>query len=122
VLEQRRLALAALLAHGAPAPASGELLHNDLQRAAVSLCPQIGQVLAQARDAGADLALVSGSGPTVIGLFLPRGGSEDPDASVQRAAQAARLLRGRTPAPVCARPVDRAFARAHSVTQTAQSV
>ena len=49
-----------------------ELLHNDLQRAAVSLCPQIADALAQAREPGAEPALVSGSGPTVIGLFAAR--------------------------------------------------
>ncbi len=49
--------------------ADGELLHNDLQQAAVALCPQIAQALAQAGAAGADAVLVSGSGPTVVGLF-----------------------------------------------------
>ena len=45
-------------------------VHNDLQDAARSLCPQIDAALAAARAAGADHALVSGSGPTVVGLFL----------------------------------------------------
>jgi 4-diphosphocytidyl-2-C-methyl-D-erythritol kinase len=57
---------AALAAGGLPA----ELVHNDLQDAARSLCPEIDDTLAAAaRDAGADVALVSGSGPTVLALF-----------------------------------------------------
>ncbi len=102
-LQERRQELGAALAHGASLPAASELLHNDLQRAAVSLCPQIADALAQAREAGAELALVSGSGPTVIGLF--RGG-------LVRAHAAAAALAGRVPAPMCAAPVDGAFARA----------
>ena len=43
--------------------------HNDLQDAAHSLCPAIGAALAAARAAGADHVIVSGSGPTVAGLF-----------------------------------------------------
>jgi 4-diphosphocytidyl-2-C-methyl-D-erythritol kinase len=44
-------------------------IHNDLQDAARSLCPAIDAALDTARAAGADLAMVSGSGPTVVGLF-----------------------------------------------------
>ena len=44
-------------------------IHNDLEDAARSLCPAIDDALDAARDAGADHALVSGSGPTVVGLF-----------------------------------------------------
>src|ERR1019366_4977963 len=39
-LEELRLELGSALEHGAPVPAATELLHNDLQRAAVSLCPE----------------------------------------------------------------------------------
>jgi 4-diphosphocytidyl-2-C-methyl-D-erythritol kinase len=45
-------------------------IHNDLQDAARSLCPAIDAALDTARLAGADHAMVSGSGPTVVGLFL----------------------------------------------------
>ena len=45
------------------------LLHNDLEAAARSLCPPIGDALASVRAAGAVRAMVSGSGPTVVGLF-----------------------------------------------------
>jgi 4-diphosphocytidyl-2-C-methyl-D-erythritol kinase len=61
------------------------LILNDLQPASLSLRPEIGDALACARDAGADQALVCGSGPTVIGLFWGR------DGLVAAGAAAARL-------------------------------
>jgi 4-diphosphocytidyl-2-C-methyl-D-erythritol kinase len=67
----------------APPP---QLAVNDLQAAAVSLAPRIADALRAARDAGADRALVCGSGPTVIGLYTGSDG-------VERAAAAARELR-----------------------------
>ena len=48
-------------------------LENDLQPAALSLRPDLGAKLAAMRDAGAAGALVSGSGPTVFGVFRTRG-------------------------------------------------
>ncbi len=42
---------------------------NELEPAALSLRPELGETLARVRDAGADVAMVSGSGPTVLGLF-----------------------------------------------------
>jgi 4-diphosphocytidyl-2-C-methyl-D-erythritol kinase len=111
--ELRRLGqqLVTALAGGEPAPAAVELLHNDLQRAAVSLCPQIADALAQASAAGADAAFVSGSGPTVVGMFFARVGATEDDTALRRAERAAASLRGRDPAPVCATPVDAACAR-----------
>lgn len=95
--------LSAALAEGAALPAPASLLHNDLARAASSLCPQIEHTLAQARAAGASCAVVSGSGPTVVGLFAGPGG--------RKAAQhAAARLRGRVPAPVLAHAVAEGFA------------
>jgi len=47
---------------------------NDLQPAALSLAPQIAAALDAAGGAGADRALVCGSGPTVIGIFDGAGG------------------------------------------------
>jgi 4-diphosphocytidyl-2-C-methyl-D-erythritol kinase len=44
-------------------------VHNDLEDAARSLCPAIDAALDYARATGADHTLVSGSGPTVVGLF-----------------------------------------------------
>jgi 4-diphosphocytidyl-2-C-methyl-D-erythritol kinase len=94
----------------AAVPQEHELLHNDLQEAAISLCPQVRPTLTQALEAGADVAFVSGSGPTVVGLFARANGSG-------RAERAAAGLAGEReaagePAPVCATPVDVDFARA----------
>jgi 4-diphosphocytidyl-2-C-methyl-D-erythritol kinase len=46
-----------------------ELLVNDLQQAALSLLPEIGEALGALETAGAAVAMVAGSGPTVFGLF-----------------------------------------------------
>lgn len=46
-----------------------ELLVNDLGRAALSLRPEIGETLDALREAGAGHALITGSGPTAVGLF-----------------------------------------------------
>lgn len=46
-----------------------ELLANDLEPAARSLRPDIGTALDLLRDAGTPLAFLTGSGPTVVGLF-----------------------------------------------------
>jgi 4-diphosphocytidyl-2-C-methyl-D-erythritol kinase len=112
-LEDRRRALDAAPDLGVPTLAARGLLQNDLQQAAVSLCPEIADVLAQARRAGAQEALLSGSGPTVLGLFTHPGQSPaDPIGRVERAAAG---LRGRVPAPICATPVDATFARATTI-------
>jgi 4-diphosphocytidyl-2-C-methyl-D-erythritol kinase len=46
-----------------------ELLVNDLEAAARSLRPAIGAALEELREAGAAVTLLSGSGPTAVGLF-----------------------------------------------------
>jgi 4-diphosphocytidyl-2-C-methyl-D-erythritol kinase len=66
---------------------------NDLEPAAVSLCPDIERALEAVRDAGADRALVCGSGPTVAGLWWGQDG-------VARAESAARTLGGIAVVPV----------------------
>jgi 4-diphosphocytidyl-2-C-methyl-D-erythritol kinase len=71
-----------------------ELVRNDLEAAARRLCPAIDEALADARSAGAELALVCGSGPTVIGLFREPGAARG----------AAVALGHRTPAPVAVEP------------------
>lgn len=58
----------------------GDALHNDLQRAAVSLRPQLSQVLDVGIEYGALGGLVSGSGPTVA--FLARDHEQALDLSV----------------------------------------
>ncbi len=108
-LETRRHALRRALELSAAVPAARELLENDLAPAAISLCPEIDAALSQARDAGAEVALVSGSGPTVLGLFLHANGL----GRAERAAAglAAERSSAGAPAPICATPVDAAFAR-----------
>src|SRR5271165_669079 len=112
-LDERRRELAAALQGGAAVPANEGLLHNDLQAAALSLCPEIAAALADVRRSGAVLALVSGSGPTVIGLF-PREGAVDAEGRAP-VEQAVRRLQGRVPAPSRASTVDNAFGKALSV-------
>ena len=51
-------------------------LDNDLERAALSLRPDLEPTLNALRDAGALGAAVSGSGPTCFGLFEDRSGAE----------------------------------------------
>ncbi len=54
---------------GASPLAYADLLANDLEPAARSLRPDIGTALDALREAGAALALLTGSGPTAFGLF-----------------------------------------------------
>lgn len=74
-------------------------VHNDLQDAARSLCPEIDEALEAAINAGADHALVSGSGPTVLALFIEVGHRER-----AKMAHGTLLAGGRTPEPILARP------------------
>jgi 4-diphosphocytidyl-2-C-methyl-D-erythritol kinase len=74
--------------------------HNDLQDAARRLCPAIDDALAAVAATGAEHALVSGSGPTVFGLF----------GTVARARAAAQAVGG-----VAAEPVGPAFAAVRAV-------
>jgi 4-diphosphocytidyl-2-C-methyl-D-erythritol kinase len=54
---------------GASPLAYPELLVNDLAAPARSLRPAIGDALDELREAGAPVVLLSGSGPTAVGLF-----------------------------------------------------
>ncbi|HEU4657002.1 MAG TPA: hypothetical protein VFR97_05735 [Capillimicrobium sp.] len=94
-LARRHAAVRAAVAGGGELPP--DLLVNDLADAARALEPRIDDALAEARSAGADVVMVSGSGPTVLGLFL---GADGP----RRAAGAASRLAGRDPAPLVAAP------------------
>jgi 4-diphosphocytidyl-2-C-methyl-D-erythritol kinase len=95
-----RRALGSAVAPGARLP--DELLHNDLEPAARSLCPEVAETLQIALDAGAERALVCGSGPTVAGVFW------GPGAKV-RAATAATSLTPRFPGATVAVPVTADF-------------
>lgn len=85
--------LRAVEAAGADLP--DDLVVNDLEPAALALCPAIGDALDAVRAAGADRALVCGSGPTVAGLFR----------RVDAARGAAVALAGRSPRPMPAEPL-----------------
>ena len=63
------------------------LLVNDLEPAALALAPSIGDARDAVARTGADHVMVSGSGPTVLGLF--RG-----DDGPERARRAAAALDG----------------------------
>jgi 4-diphosphocytidyl-2-C-methyl-D-erythritol kinase len=84
------------LAGGRQLPAN--LLVNDLEPAARSLCPAIAQSIDAALQTGADHAFVCGSGPTVAGLHWGADG-------VRRAAAAADALRREFPGASVAAPV-----------------
>ncbi len=87
-LEDRLQAVRAAAGPGARLPVA--LVVNDLEPAAISLCPAITEVLEDVRQAGAGHAMVSGSGPTVVGLWW------GPDA-LDAAEQAAATLAERYP-------------------------
>lgn len=91
-------ALEQALAGGQPLPPA-QLMANDLQEPALLLCPSIAQALERAGSAGADVSLLSGSGPTVLGIF------SGPDGPA-RAQQAARELQASGHAAHAARSVD----------------
>ena len=92
--------LLAVLHDGSRLP--DELFVNDLQPAALSLCPAIGDALRDAQSAGADRVLVSGSGPTVAGLFWGPDGHD-------RASAAAGELSARHPDATSGVPVGAEF-------------
>jgi 4-diphosphocytidyl-2-C-methyl-D-erythritol kinase len=77
-------------------PAS--LVVNELQAATLTLRPEVARGLTEARGAGAERAIVCGSGPTVIGLFW---GTD----ALARAGGAAEALRPRFPDARAVSPV-----------------
>jgi 4-diphosphocytidyl-2-C-methyl-D-erythritol kinase len=82
---------------GAPPLDYPELLVNDLAEAAVSLRPDVGDALGALRAAGAPVAILSGSGPTAVGLFGDLGSAQaaadslDSSEAIVCAAGRARL-------------------------------
>jgi len=63
------------LAAGPPERLVGAM-ENDLQAAALSLRPELGEVLHELRAAGALAALIGGSGPTCFGVFADLGAAQ----------------------------------------------
>jgi 4-diphosphocytidyl-2-C-methyl-D-erythritol kinase len=89
---------AALARGDLPAPV------NDLGDAVRSLRPGVGETLAALREAGAEHAFVTGSGPTVAGVFADDLGARG----------AVARLRERYPGAVAATPVDASFGEVSS--------
>jgi 4-diphosphocytidyl-2-C-methyl-D-erythritol kinase len=54
-----------------------DLLANDLEPAALSLRPSIREALDALREVGAQVAQVTGSGPTTFGLFPDLGAADE---------------------------------------------
>jgi 4-diphosphocytidyl-2-C-methyl-D-erythritol kinase len=77
-LEELAGRLREVAAAGASPLSYPDLLVNDLEAAALSLRPNIGAALEALRSAGAPIAILSGSGPTAVGLF--------PDLAAAKAA------------------------------------
>jgi 4-diphosphocytidyl-2-C-methyl-D-erythritol kinase len=100
-LQERYEQLCAALHPGARLPA--ELLVNDLAPAAISLCPAVADTLSDVQAAGAEHALVCGSGPTVAGIWWGPG-------AAAAATAAATALRDRHPGALAATPVTLEFA------------
>ena len=92
----RRRVRDAVEAGGSPL-AYRENLVNDLEPAAISLRPSIEQALIDLRDAGAEHAMVTGSGPTAFGIY----------PTPEQAELGAQRLEGRHPEVVATRPLSR---------------
>ncbi len=108
-LAERAAELAGALAHGAAVPAATELLHNDLQRAAVSLCPEIGRPSREVAGRERSWCSSAGRGPPSWGSTPRPPGT--PGDGPARAELAVLALRERTPAPLWAVPVDETYAQ-----------
>ena len=83
-------------------PAS--LLVNDLEPAALSLCPGIGRALDAVRETGADQALVCGSGPTVAGVYWGEDGAARAEAAASALARQFRAAAAVSPAAAAVGP------------------
>jgi 4-diphosphocytidyl-2-C-methyl-D-erythritol kinase len=90
-----RRAVAAAVAPGAALP--DRIVVSDLQRATLSLAPDVAQALDDVRAAGADQALVCGSGPTVMGVYWG-------EQARPRAEHGLKRLTGKDPRAVFATP------------------
>jgi len=85
-LAQRREDVERALARGELPP-----LVNDLEPAARSLCPSIERGLAALREAGTERAMVTGSGPTVFGIFSTPGAAREAAARIDGAIEVVPL-------------------------------
>lgn len=76
------------------AHALADLLHNDLQPAALELAPELKDILQAGKDAGALAGIVSGSGPTVAFLADSEEHAVNVDAMLSAAGLATELVSG----------------------------
>ncbi|WP_299167705.1 4-(cytidine 5'-diphospho)-2-C-methyl-D-erythritol kinase [uncultured Arthrobacter sp.] len=76
------------------AHALADLLHNDLQAAALELAPELKDILAAGKDAGALAGIVSGSGPTVAFLAESEEHASTVDALLATAGLTTELVHG----------------------------
>ena len=83
-LEELAVRLREAAGAGASPLAYPELLVNDLEAPARSLRPGIGDALDELREAGAPVAILSGSGPTAVGLFADLGAARVAAAAIDR--------------------------------------
>lgn len=97
-IDERRAALAAAFAAGGDVRERRELLVNDLAAAALSLRPSIAGALAALEAAGAELARVTGSGPTAFGIFATTAAAERAAAELRAAGRQAIVARSGTEA------------------------
>jgi 4-diphosphocytidyl-2-C-methyl-D-erythritol kinase len=72
----------------------GDLLHNDLQAAALELAPELKDILHAGKDAGALAGIVSGSGPTVAFLAESEEHAATVDALLATAGLSTELVHG----------------------------
>ena len=77
---------------------TGQAVPDDIEPAARALCPAVGDALGALRGAGADHAIVCGSGPTAAGIYW--GGH-----AADRADEAMRRLAGRFHRATVVRPI-----------------
>ncbi len=96
-LEQIAARLREAAGGGASPLEYAELLANDLEPAARSLRPEVGAALDALRAAGAPFAALSGSGPTVFGIFRA-GARKTPETATLSRDDAIVCEAGRAPA------------------------
>ena len=94
-LEAARRRLLAAAAAGDSPLAHRELLVNDLAPAAISLRPSIEPALEALRGAGAEVAIVTGSGPTAVGLFADEEAARLAAAELEAAGREATVATSR---------------------------
>ncbi len=94
-LEAGRSRLLAAAAAGESPLSYPELLVNDLAPAAISLRPSIEAALEALRGAGAEVAIVTGSGPTAVGLFADEEAARRAAAELEAAGRQATVATSR---------------------------